>query len=183
MGPSRSLVLLLAFAACSGPKAQDPEERLAAALSADRILKLDRASFDQIVVEPFRSLYADYVREMYTPPREPLAIRRHFANDTTLTRAQVRLRWALPVMYPSYVAGDSVFVEVHGEWRTLSGLDEALLARVRALDPICADRLALAGPPGPCTDAGWVIADAALRMDTARFTRACQLAGTACIQR
>lgn len=183
MGTARSLALLVALAGCGRPVPASPEDRLAAALAADDILKLDRNTFHQIVVEPFRSLYDGYAREMYMPPRTPYDIRRHFANDTTLSPAQVRLRWTLPVLYPSYVAGDSVFVEVNGAWRTLSGLDEALLARVRTLDAACADRLALAGPPGGCTDAGWVIADAALRADTSRFARACQLATAACSQR
>lgn len=184
MGPARSLVLLAAFAACSSHVATAPEQRLAAYLAYNAPPKLDRDSFHEIVVEPFRALYDDYAARPDIPVVPgPVQVKRHFANDTTLTRSQARLRWTLPVMFPSYAAKGSVFIEVHGEWRTLSGLDEALLARVQSLDPTCADRLALAGPPGPCTDAGWVIADSALRNETARFARACQLAATACAQR
>lgn len=185
MGTASSLAIALALVGCAKPAKPTPEQRLATYLHnlgahGGAPQKLDRATFDQIVVDPFRSLYDDYARQPVPALTGPIAVRRHFAGDLELTPAQVRLRWTLPVMYPAYVAQGAVFVEAHGEWRTLAGLDEAMLARIRALDATCAARLATAGPPGPCTDAGWAIADAGLRRDTARFTRACQLAATAC---
>ena len=112
--------------------------------------------------------------------------RRHFAGDPRLTRAQARMRWAVPVQFPSAVAElagrplDTVFLHDGGHWRALVGLDELLLARARALDPACAERLALAGPTSRCTEVGWLVADAALRADRPRFAHACQLATTLC---
>ncbi|HUS32587.1 MAG TPA: hypothetical protein VMZ53_28995 [Kofleriaceae bacterium] len=185
MGFASALALLLALSACGSQSPSTPEARLAAYLATHEVTKLDRESFHQIIVEPFRDLYDDYAAQPIPerPISGPVTVRRHFANDPSLTPAQGRLRWMLPVMYPSYAAAGTVFVEIHGEWRSLAGLDEVMLARVRTLDATCADRLSLAGPVGNCTNAGWVIADAALRHDTARFARACQLAASACTGR
>lgn len=190
MGTAAAIALLVVCASCEKqPQAQPPEARLAAFLQSDpKIIPLDRASFDRIVVEPFRRLYDDYVaRFAAAPPASspsPFAVRRQFAGDPALTRSEARLRWALPVMYPAYVVTtlDTVFVEVDGHWHALSGLDDALLERVRMLDAACAFRLELAGPPGPCSDVGWVVADAALRGDKARLDHACALAATACLR-
>ena len=131
--------------------------------------------------------------------------RRHFAGDPQLTRSQGRLRWALPAEYPSCVADlagtpiDTVFVfdgtapsfagaagraqvptDEGARWRVLVGLDEVVLARVRALDPACEKLLERAGPTGRCTEVGWMIADAALRTDQQRFVHACRLAAALC---
>lgn len=142
--------------------------------------KLDRARFDRIVVVPFRAAYdgysshfAQHVGELATTiPAQP-TVRRHFAGDPALSPSQGRLRWVLPVMYPSLVATgvDTVFVHVDGNWYALAGLDDAVLDRARALDSACGQRLA-----GPVTDIGWEIADAALRDDRDRFAHACKLA-------
>ena len=186
MGTASSVTALaVALAACSHPAAPTPEQRLATYLNdlakhGSAVQKLDRATFDQIVVDPFRSLYDDYAREPLPVLTGPIEVRKHFAGDPALSPSQTRLRWALPVMYPAYVAQGAVFVEVKGEWRTITGLDEAMLARIRTLDATCAARLATAGPRGTCTDAAWAIADAGLRGDSARFTRACQLAASSC---
>ena len=156
---------------------------------------VDEATWNNDIVEPYRALHAEYVRTFdanadaivarLAAPAEVTA-RRHFAGDPRLTRAQARARWALPVQFPSAVAElagaplDVVFLHDGGHWRALLGLDALLLAHARALDPACADRLALAGPSGRCTEVGWLVADAALRADRARFAHACQLATTLC---
>jgi hypothetical protein len=190
MGTARALALI-GLAACSGSHpAQSPEDRLASYLthagSAEiATWKLGRDDFRQIVVEPFRGLYDDYAAQFdaHPPVLGPIEVRKHFASDPALSSSQVRLRWTLPAMYPAYTALGTVFVDDHGHWRALAGLDEALLARIRALDPACADRLLLVGPPGACTDVGWVVADAGLRGDQPRFAHACLLAATACAKR
>ena len=65
-------------------------------------------------------------------------------------------------------------------WRALIGLGDRAVERARALDPACADRLANAGPRGPCTDMGYEVAAAAMRGDRPRFDRVCKLAAMVC---
>lgn len=149
---------------------------------------LDQPAWDRIVVPPYRALWPEYqahfdaaIAPVVTQLPHAGAARRHFAGDPKLSGSQTRLRWALPVQYPSLVADgiDTVFVWDGSGWRVLAGLDDLLLAHIRALDPACADRVAKAGPPGHCSEVGWFVADTALRGD-AGFARACQLAADAC---
>ncbi len=205
----RGLILLLAVASCSRAPAPAPgtPEDLAAYLrtvaGADAATRgrqvtawqLDERDWNRTVVEPFRGLYADYARD-FDAAAAPLAAqlatrgeitaRRHFADDPRLTLAQGRLRWTVPVMYPSAVAElagaplDTVFVyDGHG-WCALAGVDALVLARVGALDARCGELLAHAGRDDRCSQVGWVIADAALRGDRARFDHACALAAGLC---
>lgn len=156
---------------------------------------LDDATWRTTVVPTYAPLYTDYARGYDAAAerlvarlatRGDLTARRHYAGDPKLTRAQGRLRWALPVQYPSMVAEldgapiDTVFVFDGARWRVLAGLDELVVARVRALDPACADNLLRAGPIGECTAIGWQLADTALRSDLERFAHACALAKTLC---
>lgn len=156
---------------------------------------LDEAAWNRTVVPPYRALWKDYAAgfDAHMPAlvarlAQPGAItaRRHYAGDPRLTNAQVRVRWALPVQYPSMVAElagapvDTVFIWDGSGWRVLAGLDDLLLARVRALDPACADLVTRAGPKNPCTEVGWFVADTALKDDRAGFAHACQLAANAC---
>jgi hypothetical protein len=156
---------------------------------------LDEATWNHTIVEPWRSLWPDYARgfDAASAPlvaqlatTGPVAARRHWAGDPRLTLAQGRLRWTVPVQYPSVVAElagqpiDTVFVYDGARWRVLAGLDEIMLARVRALDAACAALLARAGPTGHCTEVGWMIADSALRGDADRFAHACRLATQLC---
>lgn len=156
---------------------------------------LDEAAWDRTVVPTYRPLWKDYVAAFdrarpalvaRLAARGPVTARRHFAGDPKLTRAQGRLRWAVPVLYPSLVAElggapiDTVFVPDGARWRVLAGLDDVVLARVRALDPACAARVERAGPSGHCTEAGWAAVDAALRTDAGGFAHACSLAAALC---
>ena len=210
MSARRITIVLLALSACH-PAPTEPEpgtpEALAAYLrtvaGADEVTRrhevaawiISDATWQKDIVEPYRSLRADYVRGYDAHITElvarlaPLSLvtaRRHFAGDARLTRSQARLRWAVPVQYPSAVAElgdtpiDTVCLWEGGHRRALGGGDELLLARVRALDPACADRLAVAGPANRCTEVGWLVADAALRDQRERFAHACQLAATLC---
>lgn len=147
----------------------------------ERVTPLDRSEFDQIIVEPFRSLWPEY-EARYHPTDVPKSPRSHFAGDPKLTPSQARLRWALPVMYPSYVDDHDVFVKTSSGWHSLDGLDEAMLDRLRALDADCAKRVEAVTPVGRCIEVAWQVADAGLRGDTVRFKHACQLAATQCPQ-
>jgi hypothetical protein len=140
---------------------------------------LERSEFDQIIVEPFRSLWPEYVTR-YRPTNVPTSPRQHFAGDAHLTPSQARLRWMLPVMYPSYVDDRDVFVKTASGWHSLAGLDEAMLDRLRALDPVCEKRVEAITPTGACIEVAWQVADAGLRDDAERFKHACQLAATQC---
>src|SRR4051812_21204880 len=105
MGTAAALALLVVCAGCHSAE-HPPADGLAAYLEAAPALeKLDRASFDKIIVEPFRGLYDDYARAAMPPVRPGHAVvRRHFAGDAALSGSQARLRWMVPVMYPAYVA-------------------------------------------------------------------------------
>jgi hypothetical protein len=140
---------------------------------------LERSEFEQIIVEPFRSLWSDYVAR-YRPTDVPQAPRQHFAGDSRLTPSQARLRWMLPVMYPSYVDDRDVFVKTASGWHSLAGLDEAMLDHLRALDPACEKHVEAVTPTGPCIEIAWQVADACLRGNAERFKHACQLAATQC---
>jgi hypothetical protein len=158
------------------------------------IEKLDEPAWRQIVVDPYRDLYADYARafEAAAPAlRAQLAspgevvMRPHFAGDPALTPDQRVTRWALPVLFDSRVATkagapiDAVFVRSGDRWRAIVGLDGILRARISALDPGCA---ALVGrtEPASCRQVGWEIANAALRTERDRITRVCSLARALC---
>ncbi len=205
----RGLIVAIALAACSRPPhppAGNPDE-LAAYLrtvaGADQATRerevaswqLDEQTWNRTIVEPFRGLYADYARgfDAATAPlvaqlaaRREVTARRHFIDAPGLTLAQGRLRWTLPVMYPSAVAAlggapiDTVFVYDGDRWRALVGLDALVLARARALDARCGELLAHAGRDNSCSQIGWVIADAALRGERSRFDHACALAARLC---
>ena len=156
---------------------------------------LDETTWSRDIVEPYRALYNEYVAgfDAQVPamvaelaPLGAVTARRHFAGDRKLAAAQIRARWAVPVQFPSMVAElagkpiDTVFIFDGARWRALLGLDQIVMAHVAALDPVCAAKLALAGPPGRCTEVGWLVADAALRLQHERFAHACALAATLC---
>jgi hypothetical protein len=156
---------------------------------------VDETTWSRDVVEPYRALYGEYVAgfDAQVPAfvaqlaaAGVITARRHFAGDKRLTLAEARLRWAVPVQFPSVVAEldgkpiDAVFVHDGGRWRALVGLDRLMLAHVAALDPACEKLIEHAGPSGRCTEVGWLVADSALRTDRQRFAHACQLASTLC---
>lgn len=201
----RLAALVVALAACQGATTDDPDlatylSRVARLDDAARVRevaawKLTRAEYEQLVVTPYQSLWGPYAHHfdelapsLVARLARPGAFiaRKHVANDRVLTPSQGRLRWTLPLQYPSLVAAqggepiDTVFVRLGGHWRSLSGIDEELLARARALDPTCGERLASAGRPSQCTEVAWMIADAALRGQPDRFAHACKLASTTC---
>ena len=203
----RALACLAFLVACSGKPATDDADlasylarvtRMSAPARATEIAswRLSRDEFEKLVVAPYRSLwfqYATHFDELAPSLAARLdhggtfTARKHVAGDAALTPSQGRLRWTVPVQYPSMVVEeggapvDTVFVRIGSHWRSLSGIDEELLARARELDRTCGDRLATAGPPTKCTEIAWVVADAALRGQTDRFAHACQLASSACI--
>lgn len=142
---------------------------------------LERAEFDQIIVEPFRQLWPEYASR-YRAVGVPTTTRPHFAGDKRLTPSQARLRWMLPVMFPSYADDTHVYVKTPTGWHALDGLDDAMLDRLRALDATCARYVEHVTPVGPCIQIAWLVADAGLRGQSERFTRACQLARSQCMQ-
>ena len=206
----RALALAFLIACKAAPPAQPPAgspEALAAYLrsvaGADEQTRtqavtgwiLDEAAFDRILVPPYRQLWKDYAAHFDAvmpalvtrlASHGTITTRRHYAGDPRLTNAQVRVRWALPVQYPSVVAEldgapiDTVFVWDGAGWRVLAGVDDLLLQRVRALDGHCADLLLESGPPNHCTEVGWFVGDTALKGDQAGFARACKLAANVC---
>jgi hypothetical protein len=203
------LALVLALVACSKPAApaKPAAEQLVDYLStvagADDVTRqrevaswqLERPLWDRTLIDPYKTLYADYTRAF--PAMAPalvarlakagaLTARQHYGGDPRLTNAQSRDRWSLPPQFPSLVAEldgapiDVVFVRDGDHWRALAGLDTIVRGRVDALDHDCAERFILAGPIGRCSDVSWVIADSALRNQRERFDHACTLAKTLC---
>lgn len=194
-----ALALAMLVACGSGSERAEPAlgaylaalEEPAAAVAGWR---LDEAAWRRLVVDPYRTLHADYVREFdAAAPRlvtrlarrdREISTRAHFAGDPLLTRGEAWARWALPVMAPAEVAIldgeplDAVFVRDGDRWRAIVGLDAIVTARVTALDPACAGRMTEPAPR--CRELAWQIADAALRSDRARFEHACGLARGLC---
>lgn len=156
--------------------------------------KIDEAAWQHLTTDPYRAAYADYARQfaLAAPALTArlaragtITVRPHFADDPRLTAGQARARWAQPVQAPSEIADldgapiDAVFVRDGRNWRVIVGIEAIVRERAAALDPACAavfDALA----PGPCADAAWVVAEAALRSDRNRFGRACAQATNLC---
>ena len=175
--------------------ARDPAE-VAAELAR---WPLDRALWRRTLVEPYRAQFEacrpdDRLRVLRDGLRRgAVTARRHYAGDPRLTPGQAWLRWALPPLYPSFVAEldgrplDTVFLHDGEHWRALVGLDDLIAARVRTLDAACAEHLAGVVAAAGCADASWAVADAALRTDpaggTERFARACRIAASLCGKR
>lgn len=202
----RGVAVLLGLVACRTPT--DPPAALAAYLDdlrhADALTRarevaswrLDEPAWRRTVTTTYQPLYADYTRafaaaapaifDQLTRPGDPITARRHFAGDPRLTRAEARERWALPTLFPSLVADagsapiDSVFIVDGGRWRALVGLDAAVRARVAAFDAACADRVAVAGPAGRCSDVAAALVAAVLQNDSRKVARLCPLADTLC---
>lgn len=203
-------LLVIALVACREPpepiKRGSPEDlavylrTLAGADEATRQREVSswlmgETAWSRDIMDPYRGLYAEYVAQFPSqigPIVDQLRVpgeitaRRHFAGDRRLTNAQSRLRWAVPVQFPSAVAElagrpiDAVFIHDGTRWRAILGLDGIMMAHVQAMNPECARLLAHAGPLGKCTEVGWFVADTALRAQPARFAHACALATTLC---
>ena len=117
----------------------------------------------------------------------PIAVKRHYADDPTLTPSQFRIRWALPTEYPTAIATrdgtviDAVFAPASGgRWGVLANLDAFARERVRALSPTCNGYLNRATTLGRCAEVGWALVDAAMHGDSEALAHACLLAARAC---
>jgi hypothetical protein len=204
-----AIVLVLVLLACNAPpkppkpgSADDLAAYLRGVAGADEATRarevatwvVPEATWNRTIVPPWRSLYGEYVAGFAAASAatvsslaslDPVTTRRHYAGDPRLTLGEARLRWALPVQYPSMVADiggrplDAVFI-YDGRWRALLGLDELVVARVRALDADCAAKVAIAGPLGHCSEIGFVVAAAALRGGGEDLARACRMAAMMC---
>lgn len=206
----RAIAIALAALHCgrdAAPPERAPSPATAAALLEDlasrghraRVRTIERWVIDplrwhRIVVDPFKDLYAEYHRELVPmlPVLERLratqrfASRPHFAGDPELTPGQARARWLLPTLFPSEVATvdgaplDVVFVRDGDEWFVLTGIDRILRARIDRHDRACGVTFDAPRPSKTCRDTAWAVADATLRNDVARISRACTLLATAC---
>jgi hypothetical protein len=184
------VIAALVVVAC-GPREPRPLEQVI----ADGDLgswRVDEAAWKRIVVEPYREVFAEYdaafsshahaLSQKLAKPAARIEVRRHYAGDPKLTTGEEWTRWALPVLAESYVATidgeplDIVFVRDGDRWRALSAIDRLVRSRVAALDPSCP----IGGASKPCRELAWQIADAALRTQPSRFTRACALAAAHC---
>jgi hypothetical protein len=197
-----ALVALLAIAACHREAPAKLDAYLGALAGADeatrrdavRSWRIDEAAWQRLTTDPYRAAHADYARQFALAAPALVArlahagaisTRPHFAGDPRLTVGQARARWAQPVQAPSEIAEldgapiDAVFVRDGDRWRVIVGIDAIVRERAAALDPTCA-ALFDALTPGTCADAAWVVAEAALRSDRPRFTRACAQATHLC---
>jgi len=149
--------------------------------------KLDRATWDRIVVPPFTALYDEYARGFAIEPFSgPIATSRHFAGDPDLSLGQARTRWLLPVLFPSEVATaggapiDAVFLRQGDRWYAVTGIERVIRARIDRRDPACSVTIDARTASKACRDVAWAVAEATLRNDDTRFHRACAIATTAC---
>jgi len=194
------LAVLLAIG-CAHPPRDLPGQLERDAEATDRraavaAWQLSRATWDRVVVPPFRGLYDDYVAEypahvaelaahLAPPPsgassrRGPFKPRPHFAGDPALTLDEAVTRWIVPTLFPSEVVDglDAVFVREDDRFYALVGM-----ARVieRKLALPCRPLLARVGPPGRCGDAVWQFVVDSLRGNQASAEHACSLATALC---
>jgi hypothetical protein len=195
-----ALVGLIAIAACSRERAND--DSLAAHL-ADAVKdpaaavaswKLSAQGWERVTTDPYRREYSYYRNFFETNAAElaaqlgaggQIATRAHYAGDDTLTGGQARARWAQPVQAPSEVATiggkplDAVFVRDDGGWRVIVGVDRLVYERVAAHDIACARRVS-GSRSGPCGNAAWVAAEAALKNDMTRLHSSCAQLANLC---
>jgi hypothetical protein len=191
----RHVLVLIVVAACGEATRGEPS------IDLDRpaAWKLAREEWIEVVTDPFRSAYDDYVRafDAALPKLEAqisaaradgksrMMTKQHYAGDPRLTRGQARARWALPVQGPAQVAFldeaplDAVFVRTGDHYKALVGIDTIVIDKTRALDTTCARYLETLGSK-MCQTIGWEIADAALRGDRARLSHACSIAKGQC---
>lgn len=198
-----AFVVLVLLGACTQPvrvRALVDELRATAVLGAtarDRAVagwKLDHDAWTATVTDPYDGTYAEYETAfaMAAPKLAAqlaghtlITTRAHFAGDPLLTTNEARARWALPVQYPALVAQlgdaqlDAVFVRTPAGWGAIVGIDTIVVAHVAARAPACVHYVATVGAKR-CEEVAWMIADAALRDDATRVTRACSLARAAC---
>lgn len=190
----RRALVLIGLSACGAPPSTP-------AIDLDHVAawKLERAEWERVVTEPFRSTYDGYarafdaalpaletqIRAARSDKRSRLIDRPHYAGDPALTRGQARTRWALPVQAPARVAIlddtplDAVFVRVGDRYKAIVGVDQIVIDRTRALDEGCAHHLEVLGSSA-CQAIGWEIADAALHDDRRQLGHACSIAVSQC---
>jgi hypothetical protein len=182
--------LLLAIG-CAHPPRDLPGQLARDAEASDRRAavagwQLSRATWERVVVPPFRNLYDAYVAEYpahvgelaahLAPPFRP---RPHFAGDPKLTLDEAVTRWIVPTLFPSQVVDglDAVFVRDDDRFYALVGMSRVI---ERKLDLTCRPLLARVGPPGRCGDAVWQFVVDSLRGDTAAAAHTCSLATALC---
>lgn len=160
---------------------------LATYLERHEVEKLDRATWDRVIVPEFRPLYDDYAAAFAVAPWSgAIATRKHFAGDPELTLGQARARWLVPVLFPSEVATagatpiDAVFFRDGERWFALAGIDRVIRGRVDRIDPACGAAIDVPGASKLCRDVSFVVAQTVLLSDPTRFHRACALAANAC---
>ncbi len=204
--------LTLVLLACSSKHAASPDLAaylydLAGKPEATRAAEvatwtLDREAWNHVVVEAYRPLYDEYVAELdaarptfvaLLATKRAMQSRAHFAGDPKMTWSEAITRWALPTLAKARIAEvagqpptpfDAVFVDVDGRWRAIAGVGPIVRRHVAALDANCAqllDRIEVGG--GPCIEAAWAVADAALRVQRERFAHACGIAANVCGKR
>lgn len=173
------------LAACSAKPAELAP--YLASVDAKELAKLDRATWDRVVVPEFRALYDDYAAGFEIAPwRGAIATRKHFAGDPELTLGQQRARWLVPVLFPSEVATagghpiDAVFVRDGDRWLAFAGIDRVIRARVDRLDPACGAAIDVAVASKTCRETAFLVAQTALLPEPTRFHRACAIAARAC---
>lgn len=156
--------------------------------------KMPAAGWATRVTSPYRGVWAEYAAQFdaaapalaarlqaWAEDGADIEARVHYAGDPDLSLEQSRLRPALPTGEPGAVIVPAIGEVILGEvfvhdgqrWRTLTGLDAAVRARVGRHDAPCADQYARAGRLDPCGDVAWEVTRAALADDTAGLTRAC----------
>ncbi|HTJ43598.1 MAG TPA: hypothetical protein VL463_15945 [Kofleriaceae bacterium] len=154
--------------------------------------KMSEELWDAQVMDAYRAHWRDYaaafdaaapaLADRLASLRGDVRAQTQYADDPSLTDAQIRVRWIFPVGRPGAVAWiggerlDVVFVHDGDRWRALLGADAMIRDAVRALEPGCVPAYLAAGPPGRCSSFGAVIAEAAMRGQRDRLHRACEIA-------
>ena len=206
----KALLCVSLFAACSrAPGRQADASELDAQLravcarvtsSADALQEVRRwrvptpQAWLRVTTAPFQHLHAAYADEferaapiladeLQTFCGAPLrSSRQHYADDAQASLVQNRLRWIVPVGFPSRVVPglSHVFVWDQDRWYSLAGADAAMREPLRALDQACWRRSTSAGLASTCSDASWAAVAHAIQGETEAALRGCRMMQAHC---
>jgi hypothetical protein len=213
--PSVTVVVAVALAACqhtsrSKPTEHDLERFVAqsakhqSATELTLALQPSESLWNRIVVPLYRNARTDSLEALalaaadmahhVIKPNAQIRARRHFAEDADLPAGAAHLRWALPVLFESYVVAidgqtvDAVFVATNDgdgwRWHALGNIDTAI-ARAIATPTTpsrneCAKRVIASRRNRICLQLSVMATQNAFRGDDAGVEHACALVASQC---
>jgi hypothetical protein len=217
LGPSVVAVVALSVAACqrtsSGkPTEHDLEQFIAQSAQHQSATELSLALqpspslWNRVVVPLYRNARTDSIEALavathelarqVSNPNAHIRARRHFAEDADLPPGAAHLRWALPLLFESYVVAvdgktiDAVFIVAQQgdgwRWYALGNIDAAIARAITTpMTPLrndCAQRVIASRRNRICLQVAVMATQNALRSDAGGVDHACGLVATQCTE-